>query len=261
MGRRRIKNTIRRIRLRIADGRGQLKGKNYKSGIYTYEIPSKGKTARVRGYTTKRIHHCLSQIEKNYLVLLDYDPEVTEILDQAFLSLEDTLLIAAEMHIRHPEADGVPAQMSTDFVYCRNGQWYATAIKSSQDIKKERTLQKLRIEEAYWKKKGIPWTLVTEKDIPMCKVNNLRWLYLGELSVDSLIPKTNQRQSIIAGFLELYGDYSIPFNEITETMESYYHLHSGTMLQLFKWLVREKRIILDLSVPIDPNEPRSLMCL
>ena len=52
MGRRRTANTVKKIHQKEAQGRGQGAGSSYKPGIYTYEIPSKGKVARVKGETT-----------------------------------------------------------------------------------------------------------------------------------------------------------------------------------------------------------------
>lgn len=257
MGRRRKENTIKSIHQKMAQGRGAGSGESYKPGIYVYEIASKGKVARVKGETTGRVHHCLSQHEKYFLMLLDYDPAVTEIREQYLLDLQETLLIAAETGLKHPYADQCPAVMSTDFFYCRDGTWYAVAVKTAEDLKKNRTLKKLEIERIYWERKGIPWRIVTEQDIPRQKAINLQWLHSGE-AVETLIPDPVYRQNLTDSFLELYQDYAIPFAEMIDTIESYCKLVPGTMLQMFKHLILEGRIQIDLSEPINTIEPRSV---
>ena len=82
MGRRRRKNTLQRARLNEAAGRGCYTSKEYVPGINTYEFPSQGKTARLLGVTTNRVHQCMSQLEKYFLLLLDYNDKVTDIREQ-----------------------------------------------------------------------------------------------------------------------------------------------------------------------------------
>lgn len=257
MGYRRKKNTEHGIRQKKLQGRGRISSsRQYKPGIYTYEIASKGKVARVKGCTMNRVHHCLSQHEKYFLLLLDFDPAVSEIYEQVLLEMEDTFLIAAEQKLEHPHADQCPAQMSTDFVYRKNNLWHAVAIKTTEDLKKSRTQEKLTIEKLYWKKKGIPWRIVTENDIPRMMIINYQWLHSGE-PLEKLIPDQSFLKNLEDTFLELYQDYSIPFSEITESLESYCRLQPGTMIQVFKHLVLSRKIPLDLSNPINTAEPRT----
>ena len=137
MGRRRKVNSLKRIHNKVTSGRGQRNVTSYESGIYTYEVPSKGKVARVRGTDGQQIHHCLSQHEKHFLTILMHDSEVSEIRDQVLLPLKDTLMLAAQHGLRHPYADQCPAIMSTDFYFCKKGQWEAVAIKPAEELKKE----------------------------------------------------------------------------------------------------------------------------
>ncbi len=257
MGRRVRKNTIKRIRAHIVEGRGKGAGPSYKPAIYTYEIPSRGKVARMKGETTGRVHHCLSQLEKNYLIMLDYDPLVSDICEQYSLDLEDTLLISAMTGIEHPHADQTPTVMTTDFLYCKNGNWHASAIKTTEDLNNERTKEKLEIERIYWECFETPWETITEEDIPQPLVTNLVWLHSGE-SLEKLIPDESNRKNIISSFLELYQNHSVPFSDIVNVTESYCHLVPGTMMQVFKSQIREGAIQLDLSKPIDFYEPRNI---
>lgn len=256
MSRRRKTNTTQTYRNK-AEKQGRCKGNKstYIPGIFTYEIPSKGKTARILGQTTGRVQHFLSQHEKFFFLILDYDPLVTDIKEQYLLPLEDTLLVAAELGLKHPYADRVPAVMSTDFYYCKEGQWYAVAIKTTADLEKKSVQDKLLIEETIWKKRGIPWRVVTEKDIPRQLATNLLWLHSGE-SITNLIPDKERLEHISDAFLELYANEAIPFAEIIDNMESFCGLKHGTVIQLFKQLLIDRKITLDLSKPLDLDNPR-----
>ena len=205
MGRRRRVNSVSSINRKHAEGRGCGSLDSYKPAIYTYEIPSRGKVARVRGHTTNRVHHVLSQLEKLVLILLDYDQSVSDIREQKPLCLEDTLLIAAENNIRHPYADQCPVEMTTDFYYCKNGVWHAAAIKESSELENKRVREKLKIEEIYWTKKGVPWRIVTEKDIPLDKVHNLEWLHSGEPITD-ILPDKSYLKDLSEAFCSVYQD-------------------------------------------------------
>lgn len=255
MGRRRKINKLDTYRKKLQEGRCQGDKAAYSPGICTYEIPSRGKTARVPGLTTGRVHHCLSQHEKYFFLLLDYDPSVSDIKEQFLLPLDHTLLIAAQLKIKHPYADQVPATMSTDFHYCRNGKWYAAAIKTSEDLQKPRVQEKLRIEKTYWESQGVPWRVVTEKDIPRPLILNLQWLHSGK-PIAELIPDRELLEHLSEAFLELFEDETVPFVRIIDTIEEYCSLIPGTVIQLFKQLVISGRIPLNLSQPIHISDPR-----
>ncbi len=254
MGRRRKKNSVKRIHNKVFNERGCKDSNSYKSGIYTYEIPSKGKVARVRG-VNGQIHHCLSQHEKHFLTILMYDADVSVIRDQVLLPLEDTLLLAAKYGLKHPYANQCPAVMSTDFYYCKGGQWQAVAIKTTEDLLKKTVQEKLELEGLYWDQEDIPWRVVTEEDIPRQLSNNLRWLHSG-VPFEQLVPDQELRQNLLDAFVELYHDYTIPFDEVTRTIEAYCGQRPGTMIQAFKYLISQKTIPLDLTKPLNLIEPR-----
>jgi hypothetical protein len=95
MGRRGTAWSLEKERRRIKEGRGTGEGAGYKPWITTHDFPSKGQVCRAKGQTTGRIHHMMSSLERDLFLILDYDPDVTDIREQYPLKLEDTLLIAA----------------------------------------------------------------------------------------------------------------------------------------------------------------------
>jgi hypothetical protein len=104
---------------RIKDGFGQGAGHDYKPFIQAHDnkVASEGWKTRHLGWKTKRIHHTLSNHERNYLYYLEWLDEVVDIREQfPLLPRSRTEEIAEQLGIKHPHLDDVPVVMTTDFV-------------------------------------------------------------------------------------------------------------------------------------------------
>ena len=55
--------TQAQIDRRLKDGRGQGQGADYKPFIYTRDVSSQGRSHRLPGSKTRRLHHLLSDLE------------------------------------------------------------------------------------------------------------------------------------------------------------------------------------------------------
>lgn len=154
---------------KITEGRGQGYGSKYKPWLYVHEVPSKGQVSRIKGWKTERPHHLMSQLEKNYFYLLEWDDNVVDIREQyPLLPVRETMSIASQLGFKHPVKLKTPFVMTTDFlVTYRAGignTLEAIAVKPSNQLDNRRTLQKLEIERQYWLKRNIPWKVVTENN-------------------------------------------------------------------------------------------------
>ena len=257
MGKRNTRWSHRTYLRFLREGRGKGDLAEYKPWITTHDFPSSGKVARILGETTGRIHHLMSQNEKRLFLILDYDPLVSDIKEQYPLPLEDTLLIAAELGFKHPEMNGYPFVLTTDFYYCKEGIWCAVTVKPSEKLSERRILEKFDIEREYYERRGIKWSIMTEKELDNAYADNIWWLRSGA-SLDELIQPSDLRDKIINVFHELYQDTSIPFSELISGIEDECRLRTGTGLQIFKSLVRQGRITINLHDRINTYEPRAL---
>lgn len=255
MGRRRSKWCYETYMRYIRNGRGQGDLASYLPWITVHDFPSKGKVVRVKGKKTGRIHHLMSQLEKTFFIMLDNDPEVEDIKEQFPLPLYHTQLIAAGLHLKHPVVNGFPYVMTTDFLYKKGGAWHAVQIKPSKALEDRRVQEKFLIEKAYYDKIQVDWKSLTEKDLPRAAADNYFWLSSGE-TVENLIPSIHARRLLRDAFLELYLDISIPFHTIIGEVDAQCSLPPGTALQLFKSLVLDGSIQLDLTKKISTSEPR-----
>jgi hypothetical protein len=181
MARRRYTIDAKRAAKFVKEGRGQGHGSTYKPWLTIQDVPSQGRSHRLLGMCTGRIHHLLSDIERDLFLLLDWQSSSVDLREQFPLNLDSTQDIADRLNIRHPRA--VPSAdlmvMTTDLVLDRRGtngmETRAYAVKTSEDLENPRTLQKLEIEWRYWQERRTPWTVVTRSELPQQLIDNIAW--------------------------------------------------------------------------------------
>jgi hypothetical protein len=128
----------------------------------------------------------------------------------------------------------------------------ARTIKMTAELENARTIEKLEIERRYWAKLGIDWKIVTENEISRQKAKNIEWLYTAE-GFDLAGRNEYELERIRCAMLNLLrlGDNSIIVT--SRMVENDFLLPAGAGLQIFKQLVLEKKLTIDLSLPINMN--------
>jgi hypothetical protein len=67
--------------------------------------------------------------------------------------------------------------MSTDFlVSLPGGKSTAISVKYAKAVSDRRVLEKLQIEQEYWRRQDTEWKLATESDIPQTLLDNIEWV-------------------------------------------------------------------------------------
>jgi hypothetical protein len=118
------------------------------------------------------------------------------------------------------------------------------------DLSNARTLEKLEIERRYWLEHSVDWGIVTEREIPFQKAKNIEWLYSAQdydLIGNSLIKHEQSREMMI---------HLLSKNSVTEAariVEREFQLDNGMGIQIFKQLVINKSIVINLDCPLDLN--------
>jgi hypothetical protein len=111
--------TEEKIEKRFADGFGQVVGAEYMPwqtvGRSTLSL---GTSNRSGGRTTGRVHHFLSDIERNAVLIYDWAASVVDIREKFPLDRGEIRAIAEAMGVRHPiyPKSDVPVVMTTDFL-------------------------------------------------------------------------------------------------------------------------------------------------
>ena len=185
--------TVENVQKWISEGHGQGIGRHYRPFFHVRDVASHGRSSMALGLKTDRVHQYLSDLEFSCHLLAEYAPTVTDIREQfALLPWDETQRIAESLGIRHPIYPGTntPIVMTSDLVLSIEIQKAAVlCVKPYSEIdpanpRAQRTMEKLLIEKTYWDRRGIPWQLVTEREIPAIRVKNLDRLRMGMVAVE-----------------------------------------------------------------------------
>lgn len=254
----------------IKEGRGQGEGKDYKPWITVTDFPSQGRCARVKGIKTGRIHHFLSDIQREYFYLLEFDEAniISDIREfYPLLDFDDVVQDTQDLktHYFKNKNTGFPYVLTTTFlitIKSPNGgiEYIARSVKAASELERKTTLEKLEMERRYWEVKSIDWSIITEKDINSVKVKNIEWV-LSSIHVISDMGLSEQEIIELGAVLQLrlYSNKDSSIRSIVTGFEVDYALGEGLGLFLFRYLVAIKAVKLNMSIPIDLNSPAKVI--
>ena len=233
----------------VKDGRGQGRGRDYKPWLTVRDVPSRGRSHRVHGYKAQRTHHLFSDLELSVFLLLEWHPETTDIREQFPLPLDVTRAVAEDAGIRHPAVSGVAQYMTSDFRVSSSDldcPEFALQAKMQADLSDPRTVEKLELERRYWETQGIPWFLISERDIPAVVTRNIKWLYpvYGDH-----IP-TAEMQDRLAFYVDSFQ--TKPGRTIVsaaKALDKAYHLEPGDTLLEIRQLLAQRFFLFDIRIP------------
>jgi len=241
--------SAKQIETRLKDGRGQGSGQNYRPFLTVRDVSSSGRSHRVFGIKTQRIHHLLSDLELAVFLTLDWSEAVTDIREQFPLNVDDTARLADEAGIRHAAFKGIHQVMTSDFLVdstLKDRPQFALQIKYAKDLEDRRTVEKLELERRYWHSKGIPWFVVTENDICRDAVKNIEWFS----------PILNDAVSLddLHHFYSLYESYSesLPNERVVAlapTIDKAERLKPGEALYWLRHLLGRRYFLFDITQP------------
>jgi len=152
MGRRKL-SSLADFERALRNGYGVGEGCRYKPWYRVQDVPSHGRSSKIPGIKTGRIHHCLSTQESRFFYNAEICVSVVDIREQFPLFPMDLVMrLADEAGIAYPcqPKTSVPIVMTTDFLLTlsRKGsrRFLAVAVKPSSALNNNRVLEKLEIE-------------------------------------------------------------------------------------------------------------------
>ncbi len=261
MAKRNVHWTGKLIDRRLAAGRGKGTGSDYQPWLRVQDVPSNGRIHRIRGCTTGRVHHLLSDLEAKVFYTFDYSPSVCDIREQfPLLPLAETLAIAEECGVT-PPTDPVtkhPVVMTTDLLVTRRREggsaYEARAIKYDSELKKPRVLEKLEIERRYWKQRNIDWGVIRECEIHQPLIDNIRWIR-PYFNIADLYPLTAEVIRKAASKLTRYVRHgSAPLCDVAQRCDVECGLSDGSSLTVVRHLLATRQWRVDLNERIRPGE-------
>ena len=248
----------------IKEGRGTGRSDKYKPWIKIQDVPSLGRVSRIKGIKTGRQHEFLSDMERNYFYFLEYSDVVQDVREQfPLLPIEETMLIANELGIEHPKNPGTGELivMTTDFLvninYNNEHYEIARTIKSKDDLMNKRVSEKFEIERVYWEKKGIDWGIVTDDEIDKVIANNISLVhgYTEIWTIDSFNDvEASELKDLIYEFMKRIIDNKKSMRTICTEFDNEMCLEKGSSLCIFKYLVINKNIEIDITEKINVNK-------
>ncbi|MDN5479392.1 MAG: TnsA endonuclease N-terminal domain-containing protein, partial [Chryseobacterium sp.] len=204
----------------------------------------------IYSHKTQRVHHLLSNLELYVFLILDWSSSVQDIREQFPLNIDDTREICLEHGLRHPSIQGSEQVMSSNFLIDTNDKnkpQFAIQVKPLKELLKERTIEKLEIERRYWKLKEIPWSIVTEQNIPITARKNLEWL--SPFIVEHLDPDIwDKLHSIFYYFSKKPG---ISIIKLCKEVDIQERTTAGMTLQYLRTLIANRSIKFDIQQPFD----------
>lgn len=240
------------------EGRGAGEGKEYKPWLQVQDVKSRGRSTRIFSQKTQRVMHLLSDLQLHYYYLLEFDGAVIDIREHyPLLDLhEQNLPFDAKLQKKLFNAKtNVPHVFTTTFyvtkVNAKGEPYYeARVVKSSSELDKPATIERLQIIYSYFNKKEIDFGIVTEKDINKQMALNIGWFMMAFDLSD--FPEINTIQHYLK--VDLYKLFQMPgmtFNRGFTRLEKTYQLPEGSGLTLFKHLLATKQLVMNLNNPIE----------
>lgn len=198
---------------------------------------------RLYGYKTQRVHQFLSDNEKRYFRYLEWADNVYDIREQFPLNQDETLAIAERYGIKHPAYKGKNIIMTTDFVVTlTDGRTIARAFKETSSLDNKRVLAKLSIEKEYWESKGVHWGIIHEKLVDNIFAENVEEFLICK----SLLSEIDIEEEAINNLINLIKHSHKTLSDVFMQNDEVFSLASGTSNRMFKFLVAEKKLLINM---------------
>ncbi|EPZ53078.1 heteromeric transposase endonuclease subunit TnsA [Alicyclobacillus acidoterrestris] len=246
----------------IKEGRGQGELDRYRPWLTTQDYSSSGRSSRVRGWKTGRIHHFLSDIETRYFYLVEYDADCWDIREHyPILDLQDTLGDCdIDLNKYRDKDSGTPHVFSVTFLLTLKDmdgkkRYVARSVKAAAELDKPRVLERFELMRRYFESKQIDWGIVTQHDINVTRAKNIEWIHSaknlddgGGISVHDI----QRLKGILLGWLD--GTRK-SVRDVTNALDSQFNLEPGSGLLLLRHLIANKQVLVDMNTRIDLGKP------
>ncbi|AOY75365.1 heteromeric transposase endonuclease subunit TnsA [Clostridium formicaceticum] len=260
MAKRKLVWNENKIKEFIKEGRGSGEGENYKPWLNTQDFPSMGMTTRTFSKKTNRMHHFFSNTQLHYFYLLEWEDAVLDIREHyPLLDLEEVLKDTSDLKLNkfQNKENGTSYIFATSFLITLldkdgNTRSIARSIKYASELSKSITQEKLEIERRYWQEgKGIDWGIVTNKDINIVRAKNIEWIRSIIDSSEYLGFSKSDVEGLIEGLLYRLVESKGIIRDIIFGYEQDYDIDKGSGLLLFKYMIANKIVKIDMDKPIN----------
>lgn len=233
----------------IKEGRGQGFLSKYKPFLTVKDNKSlNNRSSRVYGYKTGRTHHLFSDLELAVFLILDRNIFIKDIREQMPLNLKETEELARTFSLYHPMKNGIAQTLVSTFFIVSEATnappVYVIRAISHTELENLNILESLELERRYWQKENIPWYLVTEKDIPLTVVDNIKWLYPANYSES----KNHTTDKINFYYQQFIRNSHLSLIELSKYIDVQYSLEPGESLLEIRELIAQRYFVFDINI-------------
>lgn len=258
--------TEEKIRERTRAGYGTGFGASYRPWLEIGDLSSSGRSRRVWGLKTGRVHHLFSDVEHNIFIAAEWSRTTLDIREQYPLDRELTQSIAHDLKIRHPHYPGthVPTVMTVDFlltVGVPDGETYvALNAKRDEEAEDVTSLEKLEIQRTYFETLGIEHHLIYHSQIPAQSVSNIDWIRRAQLMDGEIEPQPGLYDGLTSRMsheLAAQQEVTISLAAYCQSFDARHGLETGTGLRVARMLMQQRALMVNIASPDLTREPLS----
>lgn len=220
---------------------------------------SKGRVTRLysRKYTSG-IVHLQSDNQLRVFLALEWDKDVKKIeVNTELINLEETLENIDNLNLNRfkNKETGDLFKLYTNFLvtiesYKGIYNQVAISVKSVSELERKSVIEKLEIEKRYWNKKGVRFYLITDKEIDKVFTNNILWV--REVENDNSLRNKDELAEKLYYFM--VDNKEIIINKLLKHFDKIEGIKEGSGLFLFRYLIANKQISVDMKKNINLNE-------
>ena len=247
----------------IKEGRGQGELDQYKPWLTTQDYASNGRSSRIKGWKTGRIHHFLSDIETRYFYLLEYyGSEIWDIREHyPILDLRDTLGDCDIDWGKHQDKEsGANHILAVTFLLTMinpdgTKRYIARSVKAAAELEKSKVLERYELLRRYFAEKRIDWGIVTQHDINVTRAKNIEWVHSAK-NLDEGAEFTVQDVPRLKGILlEWLDGTRKSVRDATNALDTQFNLTPGAGVLLLRHLIANKQVLVNMDERIDLGKP------
>jgi hypothetical protein len=264
-------------------GWGEGERGTYKPWLTVRSFGSRGTAHRVLS-RHGRTYHFVSTREYNCFLLLEWSDLVVDVREQYPLhDMSETQEIAATLGFAYPTQrrriggrEGRRAEpMTTDFLVSLADvpgvpPRVALSVKTADALEKQpheldrsdcdrfevdRLLEKAEMERRYWARRGVPFRMVSDHEMPAVLIHNLD-LVLPARNLDGFPFQTDEVPGLLAYLYDqLAGAPTVPLAQVCAAADTHLRLSRGAALALVWHALGTKRWVVDMTERLDPDRP------
>jgi hypothetical protein len=253
---------------RLKEGKGQGEGKNYEPYLTIHDVASQGRSHRIKGWKTGRVHHLFSDGELYCFYFFEWLLRIIDILEQFPLDFELTQEIAEHYQLRHP-VDPItrkPKVMTQDFrlkltaSYGYEYEMISFKYRSHLDGEDyERLLHEHEIQRLYCKLKGWKWAILTDEQLPMTLIKNVQEIHGTRLSIARFGLSLDILDRIDMWLQPKVAQRNVPLAVLASECDQALNFTKPLSLRAVKYFIATRRWLIDMNAPFETGLPLNFM--